>query len=250
MTAEIDVQACVRAVREDGYCVLTGLLPRDAVEAVRQAFVPILSAFVAENADKPNRGSHRHYIPLPFRPPFYHSAFFNNEPVLDIVRSILGEGMAIDQFASDTPLKGSIYQDIHSDLGPLFPEQPDLVLPPMLLATNFSFINVTPSHGPFEIAPGTHRLPRTQAMADAKAGNLQLKQLMLQVGDLLIRDVRCLHRGTPNVTDEPRGVAVISYVRDSFRREHHQYENSMPAATWNLLSDRERALLRVIPRTV
>lgn len=247
-TPPLDIPASVKAVREDGFCVLRNALPRDAVEAVRKAFVPVLEAYIAAHSDQPNRGARRHYIPLPFNPPFVHPAFFDNDDVLAIVRGVLGDDIAIDQFASDTPLKGSVYQDVHADLGPLFPEEADLVLPPMLLATNFSFIDVTPAHGPFEVAAGTHRLPRSEAMAAAKAGKLDLKPVMLNAGDMLIRDVRCLHRGTPNTTDEPRGVAVISYVRGCFRREHHVHENRIPAATWAAFSDRERQLLRLIPR--
>lgn len=248
MPLTIDIPACIEAVRTDGFCILRDQLPRAAVEAVRDAFAPLLEAHVREHDDHPNRGPRRHYIPLPFRPPFYHPAFFNNDAIIAIISGVFGEDMAIDQFASDTPLKGSVHQDVHADIGPLFPESPDLVCPPPLLATNFSFIDVTPAHGPFEVARGTHRMPRAQALEDVKQGRIGLEPLFLNVGDVLIRDVRTVHRGTPNTTDQPRGVAVISYVRAWYRREGHQSENRMPAATWAMLSEREQHLLRLIPR--
>lgn len=248
MPGTLDIPACIEAVRTDGFCILRDHLPRSAVEAVRDAFAPLLDAYVREHDDNPNRGARRHYIPLPFRPPFYHPAFFNNDAIIAITSGILGEELAIDQFASDTPLKGSVHQDVHADIGPLFSDQPDLLTPPALIATNFSFIDVTPAHGPFEVASGTHRMPRAQALADIEHGRIPLKPLCLNVGDVLIRDVRTLHRGTPNTTDQPRGVAVISYVRHWFRREGHQSENQMPAATWAMLSEREQRLLRLIPR--
>ena len=82
----------------------------DAVESCRVAFGPIAEAYLAENAEKPNRGPRRHYIPLPFRPPLYNSAFFNDDTILAIASGILGEQMVLDQFASDTPYKGSVHQ--------------------------------------------------------------------------------------------------------------------------------------------
>ena len=77
----------------------------DAVEECREAFEPIADAFLAEHADNPNRGPNRHYIPLPFRPPLYNPAFFDDDTVFTIISGILSEDMVIDQFASDTPLR-------------------------------------------------------------------------------------------------------------------------------------------------
>ena len=243
--ANVDIQQCIQKIGQDGYCILRGRFPVDAVEACRAAFEPFAEDYLAEFADKPNRGPNRHYIPLPFHPPFYHPAFFNDDTVYAIAEGILGEQVVIDQYASDTPYRGSAHQDVHADLQPLFPECPGLVLPPELLAMNWPFVDVTPERGPFQIAVGSHRMPRAQALAHIESGEVPLKSLQMEVGDVLIRDPRCLHRGTPNLTDTPRVVAVVSFMRPWFCRRRSD-THPIGRTLWETLSEREQRLLQRI----
>lgn len=245
MTA-IDIQECINQVRQDGYCILRGHFPVDAVEACHMAWHPIADAYLAEHADNPNRGPNRHYIPLPFRPPLYNSAFFNDDTILAIATGVLGEQVLIDGFASDTPFKGSIHQDVHADLPALFPERPDLILPPHILAVNWPFVDVTPENGPFQMAEGTHLLPKAEAMARTESGEFPLKSLLMEVGDMMIRDPRCLHRGSPNLTDTPRVQAGYTLLRPWYLR--HRLDRKVIARSfWETLSAREQNLLQRFP---
>src|SRR5204862_931770 len=111
--------------------------PAELIEVCRPAFEPILTEYVATHVDRPNRGRARHYIPLPFRPPFSDRRLLFDPTILDIAGRLLGQDMTMSQYATDTPMKGSTHQDVHIDLPPLFPEQPDLAHPPGILAVNF-----------------------------------------------------------------------------------------------------------------
>ena len=208
-----------------------------------EAFNPIADDYLAEHADEPNRGPFRHFIPLPFTAPLYSPVFFNDDLILEILSGILGKDLLLDQFASDTPYKGSVHQDVHSDLGTLFSEEPDLVHPPALLAINWPFVDVTPERGPFEVATGTHRMPKDEAIAAIEKGDIPLQPLHMDVGDVLIRDPRCLHRGSPNRSDTPRVVAVVSYMRPWYFRDRSD-AHPLPRSVWKGLSERERHLLR------
>ncbi len=241
--ANVDIQHCIQKVRHDGFCILRGHFPVDAIEACRAAFEPIAKAYLAEFVDKPNRGPNRHFIPLPFHPPFYHPAFFDDDCVYAIVSGILGEQMVIDQYATDTPFRGSTHQDVHADLQPLFPELPDLILPPELLVLNWPFVDVTPERGPFQIAAGTHHMPRAQALAGIESGEIPLESLLMDLGDAMIRDPRCLHRGTPNMTDSGRTVAVVSFMRPWFCRRLSDV-HPIGRSLWETLSEREQQLLQ------
>lgn len=239
------IQACIDQILQDGYCILRNHFPADAVEASRKAFLPIADAFLAEHADNPNRGPNRYYIPQPFRPPLYNSAFFNDDTIIAIAFGILGEQAAIDGFASDTPFKGSVHQDIHSDLPALFPELPDVILPPHFLGVNWPYMDVTHENGPFQIAKGTHLLPKSEALVRVKAGKIPLESLLMDVGDVMVRDPRCLHRGSPNLTDIPRVLAGFSLVRPwYFRRHLDRYP--IARSFWETLSEREKHLLQRI----
>ena len=239
----IDPTACVQQIRDIGYCVLRSHFPVEAVEASRVAFEQIADDYLAEHAHDPNRGPNRHYIPLPLKPPLYNPAFFDDEGIFAIVSGILGESVLIDQFASDTPFKDSVHQEIHSDLGILFDEDPDLSHPPALLAMNWPFVDVTPERGPFLIAESTHRLPKAETIVQIETGEIPLKPLLMDVGDVLIRDPRCLHRGSPNVTDTPRPVAVTSFMRSWYTRERTD-AHPIPRSVFDGFSDREKKLFR------
>jgi hypothetical protein len=76
-------------------------------------------------------------------------------------------------------------------------------------------------------------------------GELTLEPITLKLGDVMIRDVRGLHRGTPNRTDEPRPMVVIGYSRRWLFRP--EVSINIPRAAFDKLSSRARDLLRFNP---
>jgi len=72
----VEIKAKAREVREIGYTILPGYLPRTLMEACNNAFAPTLSKHMDEIDNHPNRGPRRHYIPLPLVPPFYDPRIF------------------------------------------------------------------------------------------------------------------------------------------------------------------------------
>lgn len=68
---------------------------------------------------------------------------------------------------------------------------------------------------------------------------------MMQLGDLMIRDVRGLHRGTPNPTQTPRPIVVIGYSRSWLFRP--EVSIRVPQEALDTLSERARYLLRFNP---
>jgi ectoine hydroxylase-related dioxygenase (phytanoyl-CoA dioxygenase family) len=228
-----------------GYTLLEDLIPRDAVAEMAAAFEPLYQSNLFTIRTDPNRGSMRHYIVLPFEAPFYQSSFNGNSTIFAIARAILGEDVYCTQFASDTPAKGSIHQDWHTDIARHFTEDGQLQ-PPMLIVANTSFVDVTPETGPFEISDGSHHIP--DAIEKLKNGELTFKPLCLNVGDVLIRDPRCVHRGSPNTTDVPRVVAVLGFDRAGHERGGHLVENGICPELYNSLSEDERKMYRKVPQ--
>ena len=77
-------------------------------------------------------------------------------------------------------------------------------------------------------------------------GNAPLIAIPMELGDVMIRDVRALHRGTPNLTDAPRPMVVIGYSRSwYFRPEVHI---DVPHDVYEGLSARAKRLLRHMPK--
>jgi ectoine hydroxylase-related dioxygenase (phytanoyl-CoA dioxygenase family) len=194
--------------------------------------------------DVKNRGAWRYYVTLPFIKPFADEEIFVDADVLAIVENLVGTDFVMSQLATDTPLKGSEYQEIHRDAPPLFPEW-GRETPSFQLAVNFPLVDVTAENGPFETTRGTHVLTKEEGLRRIESGEAPIEPLYMSVGDVMIRDVRGLHRGTPNETDVPRPMCVIGYSRKWLLRP--EVSINIPRAVWQTLSPDARKMLRYNP---
>ena len=241
---EEEIKAFVREVLEDGFCVLPGHIAREKVGAWRAAFAPLLERHIEREGHRLNRGPGRYYVTLPFVAPFADPEVFEDDDVLGVVRGLVGEDAAMVQLATDTPLLGSDYQDVHRDAPPLFPEW-GRETPPFQLAVNFPLVDVGVENGPFEVARATHVLAKEDGLRRIESGEVKLEPLLMKAGDVMIRDVRGLHRGTPNRTREPRPMVVLGYGRRWLFRP--EVSIRVPRAALERLSERARRLLRFNP---
>ncbi|MEJ7618054.1 MAG: phytanoyl-CoA dioxygenase family protein [Pyrinomonadaceae bacterium] len=231
-------------VLTDGFCVVPHHFSREKLLAWRAALLPLLSAHVEREGRLQNRGTARYYVTLPFAAPFADPELFEDDDLLAIVERLVGEDCVMCQLASDTPLLGSEYQDVHRDTPPLFPEW-GRETPPYQLAVNFPLVDVTEENGPFEVARGTHLMSKTEGLQQIENGQVSLEPVLLQLGDVMVRDVRGLHRGTPNRTDTPRPMVVIGYSRRWLLRP--EVSIRIPRATLSTLSPRAQRMLRFNP---
>jgi ectoine hydroxylase-related dioxygenase (phytanoyl-CoA dioxygenase family) len=234
----------IAEVQETGFCVLKGHFPREPIERCRAAFWPTLLDYLERNRDQPNRGDHRHFLAMPFAPPCFAPVFFFDAAILQIVRSLMDTRIVADQWGCDVPLKGSTHQGFHVDYKhPLFAELPDMWLPTYMLVVSFGLIGISPEYGPIEIAPRTHRMPRSVALQSVADGKIEPQPVTLNLGDVLIRHPWALHRGTPNVTDMPRPLVTIRYVRRWYA-DYSRDVNAIPAAVWESLTPDQKEVMR------
>lgn len=236
-----EIEAFTRIVLADGYCILRRQFSAMVMDAWREAFAPMLKKHVQREGHLQNRGAGRYYVTLPFVKPFADSSIFEDEDVLSIVTRLVGDDAVMCQLATDTPVVGSDYQDIHRDAPPLFPELGEET-PPFQLAVNFPLIDVRIENGPFEVARRTHMMSKAEGMRRIEAGEIKLEPITMELGDVMIRDVRGLHRGTPNRTSTPRPMVVIGYSRRWLFRP--EVSINVPRSTFETLSERARYLLR------
>ena len=238
---DLAIERYADEVRRDSFCVLRAHIAPALVDAWNAAFLPLLRDHVATAVDDANRGPARYYVTLPFAEPFADPRVVFDPDVLAICRRLVGDTMVMCQFATDTPLRGSTAQDVHRDSPGLFPEW-DRETPAYQLAVNIPLVDVTRENGPTEIARGTHLLKKDEGLARIARGEAPLEPLLLRRGDVVIRDVRHLHRGTANETDVPRPMVVIGFSRAWLRRP--EVSVRVPRSTWKSLDDEQRALLR------
>lgn len=243
MTPE-QIKAHADEVRETSATVVRGLFPVETIDAWNAAFQPLLVQAMALEGDDPNRGVGRHYVTLPFVDPWADPAIIDNDVVMAIVSDLVGADGVMCQLASDTPVEGSDYQGLHRDTQLLFPET-GAETPPYQLAVNFPLVDVTEANGPMEMAAGTHMLSKAEGMRRVESGEAPLTPVLMNRGDVMIRDVRHIHRGTPNQSETPRPMVVIGYSRRWLHRP--EVGIRVPRATLERLPERARRWLRFNP---
>jgi ectoine hydroxylase-related dioxygenase (phytanoyl-CoA dioxygenase family) len=243
-SSSVDPKKIIKEIKENGFAVLRKHLGHTVLEACRDAFWPGLVKYIVEHKDSPNRGPHRHFVPMPFSPPCFSPTFFFDKTLLTILQSVMDEKIVADQWACDAPVMGSIYQEAHVDYQrPLFPELPDLDLPIYMLVVSFGLTNITRENGPIEIAPATHRQERKRAKELVESGKIKMEPIFLDVGDVLVRHPWVLHRGTPNQTETPRALLTIRWVRDWYADSSRDV-NMIPQSVWFSLTPEQQNLMR------
>jgi ectoine hydroxylase-related dioxygenase (phytanoyl-CoA dioxygenase family) len=239
--SQTEIEQFTHEALRDGFCILREHFPKEKMHVWRERFTPLLTAHIAREGHIQNRGAQRFYVTLPFDTPFADEELFADPDILAIVENLVGKDFTMVQLATDTPLRGSDYQDIHRDAPPLFPEM-EQETPSFQLAVNFPLVSVTPENGPFEVARGTHLMTKEQGLKLIESGEKPLEPICLALGDVMIRDVRGLHRGTPNKTDEPRPMCVIGYSRRWLFRP--EVSIRIPRHIWQNLSPQSQNMLR------
>ena len=229
------------SVWRDGITILREHFSPELIQRWAEAFAPMLEEAIG---GAPNRGAHRHYVTLPLAAPFADPGVLADEDILAIVDRLMGPDPVLCQLATDTPVLGSDYQALHRDTPPLFPETA-LETPAFQLAVNFPLCDVTLENGPFETSRGTHMMARQLALASIERGEIKLEPVSMRRGDVMIRDVRAIHRGTPNRTAQPRPMVVLGYSRRWLWRPEVHIE--VPRAVLDSMPQRLQALLRFNP---
>jgi ectoine hydroxylase-related dioxygenase (phytanoyl-CoA dioxygenase family) len=237
--------AFASAFNRDSIVVLRSHFPRDKLARWREAFEPLFRRQVEIDKDDPNRGAQRFYVTLPFKGLFADPDIYADPDVLAIVERVAGPDPVLCQLATDTPMKGSDYQEWHADTPLLFPETGNNDTPSFQLAVNFGLCDIGEDNGPFETTHGTHRMDKQKALEGIRDGTIPAHRYKMQMGDVMIRDVRAVHRGTPNFTTEPRPMVVLGYSRRWLYRP--EVSIRVPRGMWDSLPAIGRKLLRFNP---
>ena len=223
--------------REDGFVVLDAALDLPRVRALRKAFLGDLGAKVGRfalrpaeplaedlqphlkvlNHFKPAGGNHdfnRWNMHLPSRALYLDAGLVAHPRVLALVHALIGQDAVAYLVASDTPYPGATFQNVHQDFSRFS------------LALNVPLITFTEENGPLQVWPGSHLSDPsdggqglTTDPHKIEPGRMQMlatsltpRRLLLREGSMVLRDHRLMHRGTANVSNEPRPMLSIYYV--------------------------------------
>lgn len=208
--SDADLDRYAENLNRDGICTLPGLFDPAMIDEWAQAFDRLFQDRMNRPGGLAPREQSRYYLTFPWVPPFAQQEVFANPAVLGVLNRVFAQEYVMVQMGADVPVQGSDYQEIHRDYRPLFWD--DVITPLYALAVNFPLVDVTDENGPFQMARGTHRMTRDEAMRKVESGEIPMESFYMKKGDLSLRTPLALHRGSPNRSDRPRPMVVMGYV--------------------------------------
>jgi len=238
-----------RRVREAGYVALDRAVPTEFVAELRTAFDRELTkARDADPAALENSKGHYGVSPL-LDAPFLNPLVIENPFAMQVMRATMGERIfSYLPYGCNTSWPGSGVQGLHRDTGHLFPEL-TTPLPMSLAVVNIPLVDFTEENGATEAWPGSHLIVDPPDVAsislEERVAHMPSVRLTAPVGSLIVRDLRCWHRGMPNRTQTIRTMTALVY----FRALHHLPDDanvfrSIPAAVTAKLSEEAQAMYR------
>jgi Phytanoyl-CoA dioxygenase (PhyH) len=257
-----EVERAATLFHRDGFVAVRDAIPTDQLERLRAAAADVIEQLVGADPEGavgggagglPHRYSfggtsasrhmfHRHewceLIDMPTTTP--------------VLTAIFGSPNYIAYGAGgDMAFPGAIeYQGLHSDN--VWTELHDPVggatmrdLPVPSVHINFPLVDLTPENGPIRQIPGTHRsrapIPR---LTDEPEWMRFSTICPLPAGSAIIRDARCWHGGTPNLSRDVRAMPNVEYFAPWFRSE--AVIRSMSHDTWRTLAPHAQRITRYI----
>ncbi len=239
------LKIAMEQIRKNGYIGIESVWTEEQLSEIKGAFDPLFHQYTEIKGF--NTGTNRAQMHLPFSAPFTSDYLIANAIALDVLEGLLGADMRCTYLASDTAGPGSDYQNVHSDLPPLFPEL-GVGLPVYSLVLNIPLVDVHAENGPLEVWPGgTHLDPDSTKhtaidgeMVSA-AKTMYSEKIFMPAGSMVIRDIRMWHRGTPNVTNDNRTNIALIYNTSWFGGGA---SIQIPEENYNKLSNRGKELFR------
>jgi Phytanoyl-CoA dioxygenase (PhyH) len=212
-----DVAAIMGALYGEGIVGLQGAFSREFAASLHEQCLALYDEAKSIDGGAIPRGPNRWYVEVQPERVSGFAEIASHPWFAAVCQAVLGVDYKIVEFGFDIPFPGSADQPWHRD----FPGEAQNALGHRLssLAFNVTTVDTRPEHGPFEIAPGT----QWDQIPGAQAGMFPSPELwdryrslavakLPQRGDISARTGLTIHRGTANLSSEPRPVMIIGVV--------------------------------------
>jgi ectoine hydroxylase-related dioxygenase (phytanoyl-CoA dioxygenase family) len=197
-----------------GFASVRGAFTRDWVADLAEDVAVQYEEALARPGGAVGRGRNRHYVEIHPEAVRGFADLVSHPWLTAVCEAVLGPGYVFVEIGFDVPNPGAIDQPWHRD----FAAPPETLVGRRLssIAFNLTTVDVEPTMGPFEIAPGT----QWDDGAEFDHGMFPPKDLygryqdraerkLPQRGDVSVRTALTVHRGTANTSDTSRPVLVL-----------------------------------------
>ena len=213
------LRQAIDAIHEEGYIILGNIISHNHLDLLNEKMTQDSHTIVSSDSDRwegRRAIGHLQQGAPPFAP-YIFSDIVANPIVEHVSTTLLGEGAFNGFYNGNTNTPGSTQQNLHMDTSHLWPNL-NPSHPTASVVVNIPMIDVTEERGAIEFWPGTHLAGDVGPRLDEVTEEAQRKvrppvRGTTQKGDVLIRDMRLWHRGTPNLSDTHRHmIALVHYV--------------------------------------
>ncbi|MBI1927798.1 phytanoyl-CoA dioxygenase family protein [Candidatus Poribacteria bacterium] len=221
--SQIHLDPAVEAIRKEGYVVLENIVSHAHLDILRERMDEDSQKLI--NAEKWGGAGrikgHLQQGPPPFAPYVFRD-IVANPFVIQVTKTLLGEGVFNSFYNGNTNSPGSGTQPLHRDGGHLWPGL-KVAHPTASVVVNIVPMDATEENGSVELWPGSHLDTSVDRRIDEQAEEARRKlsppvRGNTKKGSVLIRDIRLWHRGVPNPSDRPRHMIAMIHNIHWLRR--------------------------------
>lgn len=204
------------AFRRDGAIVMQDCFAPELIARMRAAYDARYGVF--DESQVPEGAWHvglqRWSFLLDLAPPLVPLCAWAEAPYLPILKDLLGKTCTLANFTALVSFPGALLQRAHRDHPYLFDEDRELAaqLPPYALTLAIPLVDLTPDTGTTAMWLGTHRQPRFGEDPNAPDPVMPY----MKAGSAYMYDIRLMHLGTGNSTDQPRPILFFVFSRGWF----------------------------------
>jgi ectoine hydroxylase-related dioxygenase (phytanoyl-CoA dioxygenase family) len=213
------LQAARESVEQKGWAIIKSAFTEAQVAAWYDELMAILSQkqakFLADMQAKGseasgNNGKNRWSMHIPTDSKIFQQELYADKMLVPLLDALLGDNYVSVFISSEIAYKGSVNQPTHQDGNGY------------AISVMIPLVDVPIEKAPTEIWEKTH-LPSPNAPFSKADRHIPLDKIaeiekvqkssfaLVNKGDILIRDIRMLHRGSENHTDSPRPYIHILY---------------------------------------
>jgi ectoine hydroxylase-related dioxygenase (phytanoyl-CoA dioxygenase family) len=256
-----------------GYVILRGAIPPAVVATADEAFAGILEDCRASRDGHSLRlagmggikcrigrqtqtvfweRNHRWRVFPRLQAPFNNPWILANPLAIQLLQRLLSKDFKCKFVSSDTCMNGAEIQSPHREMDPGTSWEPPAYL------VNIPLHRCDLRNGPLEIWPcGSHlwhddvirELGFDDTVQDGLNPELERlaslfpsRRVVLERGDLVIRDPALMHRGTVNHTDKPRTMLTVCYIRAGLTHNYGRLDLSLDRELYERLAPEIRHL--------
>jgi ectoine hydroxylase-related dioxygenase (phytanoyl-CoA dioxygenase family) len=231
--ATATVDDVLAGLRGDGYCIVEGLMPPDAVAAARASLLDVLETTPQGRNDFEGHKTQRVYAV------FAKTRGFDAAAIHPLVLGVLDRTLEHYQLSAPVGIHigvGEQAQVMHYDQA-VYPLPRDF--DEVVINTMWALDDFTEANGATRLLPGSQRwVDRTPADDDAGS----LVTAVMPAGSVMFYGGKVWHGGGANTTDQPRLGVILEYVT-AWLRPQENHVLAVPRDTVAALPQRLQELL-------